>query len=159
MQIIYVFILKIIDNGLSTAKTIYLHKEKFFLGAMLNAIATFFYLIAIVQITKDNSLSSIISMCIATFIGTYIPGILIKKSERDKLYIYDITTNNFNDGIKFADDIRDMNIAIKTYTSYDSYMNKVLSCKVYSMSKDESKIINKYIPKSFKYHIYASIND
>lgn len=158
-SIIEVFILKLIDNMLATIKTVYMHKEKYFLSAIFNALSTFFYLIAIVKIAKSNDMFSIVAMCIATFIGTYLPGTLIKKSERDKLYIYDITTDNLDNGITFADNIRNVNIAIKTYISYDSDMNKVLSCKIYSVSKDESKIVNDLIPKEFKYHIYTSINE
>lgn len=159
MEPIIAFILKILDNGLSTAKTIYINKEKYFLGALLNAFSAFFYLVAIVQLTKSNSLESIIAMCVATFIGTYLPGILIKKSERDKLWIFDVTANSFNEGKEFADKIRELNIAIKTYSSYDTEMNKVLSCKVYCSSKFESKLVNRTIPKDFKYNIYVPLED
>lgn len=153
------FILKILDNGLSTAKTIYINKERYVLGALLNAFSTFFYLVAIVQLTKDNSLESIIAMCVATFIGTYLPGVLIKKSERDKLWIFDITASSFEEGKEFADIIREHNIAIKSYSSYDKDMNKVLSCKIYCSTKTESRIVNKFIPNKFKYNVYVPLED
>ena len=159
MQIIVAFLLKLIDNALSTVKTIFLQKERYFLGAMFNALSTFFYLIAIVQIAKSNNLFSIVAMCIATFLGTYLPGILIKKSEREKLYIYDITANEFNAGKEFADEVRNTNIAIKSYVSYDDELNKVLSCKVYCTTRKESIVINNLIPDTFKYHIYVPIED
>lgn len=92
-------------------------------------------------------------MCVATFLGTLLPGILIKKSERDKLYIYDITANNLENGKHFADIIREYNIPIKTYVSYDSDMKKVLSCKIYCPGRLESKIILESIPELFKYHV------
>lgn len=156
---IQAFMLKLIDNALGTAKTIYINKEKYFVGAVFNALSTFFYLIAIVQIAKSDSLSSIIAMCIATFIGTFLPGIIIKKSERDKLYIYDITADNFSSGAIFADKVKKKNIPVKTYVSYDVNINKILSCKVYCTNKEESKIVNSLLPKEFKYHIYVPIND
>lgn len=158
MQILFVFILKIIDNALSTAKTIYINKERYVLGSILNAFATFFYLVAIVQIAKSSDMKSIIAMCIATFIGTYLPGVLIKKSERDKLYIYDITAPNLNAGKLFADLIRDNDIAIRTSISYDSDMKKVLSCKVFCSSKEESRFINSLIPPTFKYHVFTPLD-
>lgn len=158
--IIIAFILKILDNSLSTLKTISLYKEKFFIGGIFNAFSCLFYLMAIVRITQDNDNTySIIAMCVATFLGTYMPGVVMKKSERDKLYIYDITADSIENGTKFADKIRDRNIAIKTSISYDNNMNKVLSCKVYCMIKDESKAVVPLIPKSFKYHVYVPINE
>lgn len=151
------FVLKAVDNAFGTFKTLYLQKEKYFLGALFNAIGTFFYLVAIVQIAKSNNFYSIIAMCIATFIGTYLPGIAMKKSERDKLYIFEVTANSIDAGAKFADKVRNKNIAVKTYSSYDSDLNKVLSCKIYCTTKKESKYINGIIPQSFKYHVYVPV--
>lgn len=159
MSPLIAFILKILDNGLGTAKTIYINKERYALGAFLNSFSTFFYLVAIVQLTKNNDMKSIIAMCVATFVGTYLPGLLIKKSERDKLWIFDVTANTLDRGKEFADIIRDNNIAIKTYTSYDTEMNKVLSCKIYCTSKNESRIVNSTIPQDFKYNVYVPMSD
>lgn len=159
IMIIQAFVLKLIDNGLATIKTIYLHKEKYFLGAVFNSLSTFFYLIAIVQIAKSNDIFSIIAMCLATFLGTYFPGIIIKKSERNKLFIFDVTADNLESGKEFADKIRDKNIAIKSYITYNEDLEKVLSCKIYSNNRDESKTINKLIPQNFKYNVYVPLNN
>lgn len=158
-EVIISFVLKAIDNALGTFKTIYLQKERYVLGAIFNSFATFFYLMAIVQVAKSNNIYSIIAMCVATFIGTYLPGLFIKKSERDKLYIFDITADDFSTGKTFADVIRSKNIAIKTTVSYDTEMNKVLSCKVYCSTKKESKTVNKLIPEKFKYHVYVPLSE
>lgn len=155
--VLQAFFLKLVDNGLGTLKTIFIQKEKYMLGALFNALSAFFYLIAIVQVAKSNDMFSIIAMCIATFLGTLIPGILVKKSERDKLYIYEITTTNLEEGKIFADDVRDTNIAIRSYTSYDEDMNKVLICKVYCSTKEESRILDTLIPYSFRYHVYVPV--
>lgn len=158
-MILMAFILKLIDNALSTAKTIYLHKERYVLGATLNSASTFFYLVAIVQVAKSNDMFSIIAMCIATFIGTLLPGLIMKKSERDKLFIYDITTDDLDRGKSFADLIRENNIAITTHVSYDSEMDKVLSCKVYCPTKIESRLVDDLLePTGFKYNKYIPLD-
>lgn len=160
MEILFAFALKMIDNIFSTAKTIYISKERYLAGSLLNAIATFFYLVAIVQITKDNSLLSIFAMCLATFIGTYLPGIFIKRNERDKLYIFDITANNLKNGIAFADAIRRANLPINTHTTYDSGMTKTLVCKIFCETKEESKEVLKLLKKypEFKYNVCTPID-
>lgn len=156
-EILSSFVLKALDNGLSTFKTIYLQKEDYIKGAFYNALSTFFYLVGVVQIAKSNSIFSIVAMCVATFVGTILPGIMIKRSERDKLYIFDITADNLYLGKDFADAIRKENIAIKTFSSYDTYMNKVLTCKVYCTTKEESRIVNKLMPTTFRYNVYSPI--
>lgn len=156
-MILVAFTLKLIDNTLGTVKSIYLHKERYLLGALFNSAATFFYLVAIVQIAKSNDMLSIIAMCFATFLGTLIPGLLMKKSERDKLFIYDITAIDLESGKNFADLVRDNNIPIKTFISYDKDLNKVLSCKAFCPTKNESRIVDGLIPSEFKYNKYTPL--
>lgn len=160
MDILFAFTLKMIDNIFSTAKTIYISKEKYLIGSILNAAATFFYLVAIVQITKDNSLMSIFAMCLATFIGTYLPGILIKQNEKDKLYIFDITANDLFSGIDFADDIRELGLAINTHKTYDSGMTKTLACKIFCETKEESRMVVELLNARphFKYNVCVPID-
>lgn len=154
MEILTSFILRILDNSLGTCKTIFISKGKYFLGALFNAFSSFFYLFALVQLTKSNNIYSIIAMCLATFIGTYVPGKLIKKSERDRLFIFDVTADTLESGKLFADSIRNINIPIKTYMAYDSNMNKTLSCKVYCNTKEDSIAVEKLIRPNFKYNVY-----
>lgn len=154
MEILISFMLRIMDNSLGTCKTIFISKGKYFLGALFNALSSFFYLFALVQLTKSNNIYSIIAMCLATFIGTYVPGKLIKRSERDKLFIFDITCDNLSNGKDFADGVRKINIPIKTYFTYDSNMNKTLSCKVYCNTKEESILVEEMMNENFKYNIY-----
>lgn len=160
LDLIKLFLFKALDNGLSTFKTIYIQKEKYFIGSLFNSFSTFFYLLGVIKITNSQSVSGIISVCVATFIGTLLPGVFIKHSEADKLYIYEITATSFNSGKKFADIIRKYNIsAIKTGIAYDNKMNKVLTCKIFCSTKEESKQIEKLIPKDFNYHVYVPIKE
>ena len=152
-EIIMVFMLKLIDNALATVKTIYIQKEKYLISAIFNALSTFFYLVAIVQVSKSSNLSGIIAMCLATFIGTYLPGIIIKKSEGDKLFIFDITSDNLELGRAFADNVRTLGIPIKTYSTYNNNMEKILTCKIYCATKEDSQKILDIMPTTFDYYI------
>ena len=158
MEILIVFIYKMLDNALGTAKTIYLSKEKYLSGSLFNALSFLFYTLAFSKALKDDSILTTISMCVAVFVGTYLTGYMFKLTERDKLHIYDITSDTFETGKKFADTVRKYNIVIKTYKSYDSHMNRTLSCKVYCLTKEESKIINNLIPQGFKYNVYTPLH-
>ena len=159
MEILLVFILKILDNALATAKTVFISKEKYLSGSLFNALSFLFYTMAFSKALKDDSMFTTVAMCIAVFIGTYITGIVFRRSERDKLYIFDITSDTFQTGIAFADEIRENNLAIKTYVTYDSNMKKTLSCKVYCSTREESKIVNSLIKPNFKYNVYIPIED
>lgn len=157
--IIIAFVLKLLDNSLGTAKTIFLAKEKYFLGSLFNAVGTFFYLIAIVSVAKTSNIASIFAMCVATFLGTLIPSFIIKKSEPEKLFVFDITADNLENGKKFADSLRKKNIPVRTYFTYDKKMNKTLACNVYCSTKEESKIVESLIQPGFKWNLYVPLEN
>jgi hypothetical protein len=143
------------DNALSTLKNIYLHKQKYFISSLFSSGGTFFYMVAMVNAIKDNSMWSIIAMCLATFLGSYIPAMIIEKREGDKLYVYDITTNSFEEGIEFSNTIRNMNIPIKTNTIYNEKKEKVIGAKVFCNTKAESSLVKELIT-DYKYHAYVA---
>lgn len=150
------FLCKIADNALSTLKNIYLHKGRYFLSSIFSAIGTFFYMVAIVNAVKDNSLNSIISMCIATFLGSYLPAKLVERMEEDKLFVYEITSDSFEGGLELIDEIRDLNIPFKSTTIYNNKVEKVMEIKVFCSTKVESAMIKDILDEDYKYHAYVA---
>ena len=92
-------------------------------------------------------------MCLATFIGTYLPGTLIKKNEGDKLFVFDVTTANLQQGKEFADNIRKLNVPIRTYSTYNNDIEKTLTCKIFCATKVESQLVLDTIPNDCEYYI------
>ncbi|MGE5627552.1 MAG: hypothetical protein ACM3X7_05465 [Solirubrobacterales bacterium] len=158
MEILIVFLLKLIDNTFNTMKTIYLGKDRFFFSSLFAALSTTVYMVAVVRIANSQGFFNIIAICAATFIGTLVPGLVAKKAEKDKLYIFDITADSLDRGKQFADVLRSENIATKTSVVYDNMMIKTLSIKAYCANKQESKIVNDLITPEFKYNVYAPMS-
>lgn len=158
MEILIVFVLKLLDNTLGTMKNIYLARGKFFFSSLLAALSTTIYMIAVVRMAKSDGILSIMAICAATFIGTLIPGFAVKKTEKEKLHIFDITADTMHNGKEFADILRSANITIKTSVVYDKTMIKTLSIKAYCANREESKMVNKVIYPAFKYNVYAPMS-
>lgn len=156
-EIALAFILKLLDNSLGTAKTIYIAKGKYFLGSLFNGVGTLFYLIAIVRIAKTSNMAGIIAMCIATFVGTLLPCLIIKKSEPERLFVFDITADSLDNGKIFADALRNKNIPVRTYFTYDKHMNKTLACNVYCSTKEESKTVEELLQPGFRWNTYVPL--
>ena len=155
------FALKIADNTLGTFKTIFIAKGKYVMASVFNAASTMFYLLAIVRITSSNSFASMLAMCAATFLGTLLPSFLLKKTERDKLYIFDITADTMEAGFDFADTLRSSNIAVNTSPVYNKNMEKTLAIKAYCPSKESSRKVIELLEgkDNFKYNVYAPIEE
>ena len=50
--------------------------------------------------------------------------------EKDKLFVYEITTNTFEEGLELIDEIKDMNIPFKSSTIYNNDLEKVMELKI-----------------------------
>lgn len=147
------FLYKLLDCTFSTLKTILLYKNRKFLSAILNSMATFVYLTMMVKLVKDNNLVSVLLITLATFIGTYFPALLLERLEGDKVWIFNITPDTNENGKVFADKIRENNLPILTYKGFNDNKEPVLCSKVFSETKATSKLIESLIPDNFKYHI------
>lgn len=153
IELLTLFILKLLDNCLSTLKTLLLVKNKNALSALANAIAQFFYLMMMVKLTQGSSTAGIVVICLSSFIGAYLPQLLFDKLSRDKVFIFDIIPPEKEDGEELADELRENNIPIQTYKGYNASKEKVLCVKVFSGSREESILIEQLIPKGFSYNI------
>ena len=92
-------------------------------------------------------------VALATTIGSLISFYISKKFEKDQVWIFDITPDTNENGKEFADNIRENNMPIMTYIGFGTSKEKVLCSKIYSHSKEHSKLIQELIPNDFTYHI------
>lgn len=140
-----------------TVKSIMLYKGKPFSSAMCSTLATAMYALSLLFMFRDNSIGGLIALCAATFIGSYLPAKAMDKLEKDKLYVYEITSNTLETGKEFADILRECNIPVSTLVIHDKNLNKVLFCKAYSQTKADSRIIKSLMPDTFKLTIISSV--
>lgn len=145
MIIVELFLLKLLDNILSTFKTIFLIKNKYLISALFNSFSQFFYLMMIVKITKSDSISSKLIVVLAVFIGSLVPQYISNKLEKDKVWVYDVMPKISSQTKELADQLRECNLPVKTYKGYKGKNKKILCLKVYSQSKSESRMIEELI--------------
>lgn len=122
-------------------------KGKGVLSSIVNGIATFAY--TSILLNKRDALI----VALATTVGGLISVQLSKRFERDQVWIFDIIPSTNTSGKEFADNIRDNNVPIMTYIGFSTDREKVLCSKIYSHSKEHSKLIESLIPEDFTYHI------
>jgi hypothetical protein len=115
------------------------------------------YSMSLIYVFHDNSLSSLVALSLATLVGSYLPAKAMERLEKDKLYVYEITSDTLDSGKEFADSLRNYNIPVSTTAVRNKSFNKVLLCKVYSQSKSVSKLIENLIPLEFKWSIVSSV--
>lgn len=155
-----VYLMKFSDCALSTLKTVFLVKNQFFISSILNSLsAALFIFVAdtMANAPSDQKLWIAGIVFLANLTGGYLPPKLVKRMESDKLFVYVITPQSFEEGKDLADDLRAHNIPVSTTVVYDKYMNKTLDIKAYAQGKEESRIISRHLDDTMKWHVIETI--
>lgn len=148
MQIAYYIVLaaiKVIDNIISTGKTILTQKNKAVAASVLVAISQFIFYIVVKQVVEDNNFISIIIVSVASGLGSFIAFYLNKKLSKDIVYINIITSNEHEHMKELGDYVRQEGIKIVTFDAYNDALEKTLTALVFANTKKQSAKIDKYI--------------
>ena len=155
-----VYLMKFSDCALSTLKRVFLVKNQFFISSILNSLsAALFIFVAdtMANAPSDQKLWIAGVVFLANLTGGYLPPKLVKRMESDKLFVYVITPQSFEEGKDLADDLRAHNIPVSTTVVYGKYMNKTLDIKAYAQGKEESRIISRHLDDTMKWHVIETI--
>ena len=146
MELIVIFVSKLLDCAFGALKTSFFIRNKFIISAMCASFSTVFFILSI----KQSGLFAYIAIFIATFLGNYFPPVVIKKLEKDKLFVYEITADTFERSLNFAETLRELNIPVNTTKIRDKYGERNLTCTCYAVSKEISNIILANTDDTFK---------
>ena len=138
---------KVIDNIVSTEKTILTQKNKALAASILVIIAQFMFYFIIKEVVADSNIVSIIVVSVASGIGSYIAFYMNKKLSKDMVYINIITSNDKSKMKAFGDYMRTENIKIVTMDAYNDDIEKTLTAIVFANTKEQSSKIDNYINK------------
>ena len=136
---------KVIDNVILTGKTILTQKNKAIAASIMVVMSQFIFYIVIKQIVEDSSFLSISIVSIASGIGSYIAFCINKKFSKDTVYIHIVTSNDRNKMKLFGDYVRAEGIKIVTLEAYSDTIERTLTALVFSNTKEQSVMIDKYI--------------
>ncbi|NFF75956.1 hypothetical protein FCV38_02885 [Clostridium sporogenes] len=153
LELLLLFILKVIDCCFTTFKTLLLIRNKDFASSLCMAISQFFYLTILVKIAKNDTILDILVVCLGAFIGSYIPKFIIRRTDKDKTWIYEILPQSTQQSQKIADILRDNNLEVFTTKGYNFDVDKILTIKAFSNNKEESNLIESLIPKDVSFHV------
>ena len=94
LNLLFLFLIKVFDNLLSTSKTILIQKNKGIIAGITVVISQiiFYKLINVVSSSSNDLAMYVIS--IASGIGTYLAVLLNNKFSKDRLYVNVILSDN-----------------------------------------------------------------
>ena len=148
MMYLLLFGAKFIDNLIMTAKSIATYKGQKLLSSILVTISQLMFYLLIKQIVSDNTLFVIILVSIASGIGNYVAFAINDKFKKDDKWTMALTSSDIEDVKNFCGYLVEHKIKYIANDGYNRHGDKTINIIAFSKTKDESRLIEKYLKET-----------
>lgn len=148
----YMFILflaKVLDNTLNTAKTILVQRNRCLLAGVALGLSNFIYLSITKDIVTSDSTLALVIVSIASGVGCFLAVALSNRFSKDRTYVNVILSDDKEAMKAFRDFLAEnhiTNVATDSYTL--DWSRKSISITAYAQTKAQSRLIDEYIERS-----------
>lgn len=148
----YMFILfmaKVLDNTLNTAKTILVQRNRCLLAGVALGLSNFIYLSITKDIVTSDSTLALVIVSIASGVGCCLAVALSNRFSKDRTYVNVILSDDKEAMKEFRDFLAEnhiTNVATDSYTL--DWSRKSISITAYAQTKAQSRPIDEYIERS-----------
>lgn len=149
LYLIGLFFVKVINNALSTTKTLLIQRNRCVLAGIAVALSEFAALWITKSVVTTDGIASMIFVSIAGGIGCTFACFVSDRISKERIYVNVIMSDN----LEAMKSLRDFlakhhitNVAADSYTK--DWNKKTITITAYPETKAESKLINEYIESS-----------
>ena len=143
------FVAKMMDNALSTAKTILVQRNRCLLAGIALALSNYIYFCITRNIVTTDSNLAILVVSIASGVGCCLAVALNNRLSRERIFVNVIMSDDLDAMQQFRDFLAEhhiTNVAADSYTL--DWSVKTITITAYAETKEESMLINRYIENS-----------
>jgi len=143
------FVAKVFDNALGTAKTILVQRNQCVLAGVALGLSNFIYLSITKDIVTTDSTLALVVVSIASGVGCCLAVAFNNKFSKEKTYVNVIMSDDKEEMMKLRDFLAEnkiTNVASDSYTM--DWERKTLTITAYAETKSQSKLIDEYIEAS-----------
>ena len=148
----YMFILflaKVLDNTLNTAKTILVQRNRCLLAGVALGLSNFIYLSITKDIVTSDSTLALVIVSIASGVGCCLAVALSNRFSKDRTYVNVILSDDKEAMKEFRDFLAENHITNVANDSYTlDWSRKSISITAYAQTKAQSRLIDEYIERS-----------
>lgn len=143
------FVAKVFDNALGTAKTILVQRNQCVLAGLALGLSNFIYLSITKDIVTTDSTLALVVVSIASGVGCCLAVAFNNKFSKEKTYVNVIMSDNIDEMKRLRDFLAEnkiTNVASDSYTR--DWGRKTLTITAYAETKNQSRLIDRYIGES-----------
>ena len=145
IEYILLAVIKVLDNIITTAKSIATYKEQRIVSSILVVISQLIFYLVINKVIEDNTILAIIIVSISSGIGNYIAFLINNKFRKDSKWTMVITSSDAEDIKGLCDFLAITNIKYIVNAGYTRKWEKTMHIIAFSKSKEESRLIESYL--------------
>lgn len=143
------FVAKMMDNALGTAKTILVQRNCCLLAGIALALSNYIYFCITRNIVTTDSNLAILVVSIASGVGCCLAVALNNRLSRERTFFNVIMSDDLDAMQQFRDFLAEhhiTNVAADSYTL--DWSVKTITITAYAETREESMLINRYIENS-----------
>lgn len=143
------FVAKVFDNALGTAKTILVQRNRCVLAGLALGLSNFIYISITKDIVTTDSTLALVVVSIASGVGCCLAVAFNNKFSKEKTYVNVIMSDDKEEMMKLRDFLAEnkiTNVASDSYTM--DWERKTLTITAYAETKSQSRLIDEYIETS-----------
>lgn len=143
------FVAKVIDNMLGTAKTILVQRNRCVLAGLALGLSNFLYLCITKNIVTTDSNLALIVVSIASGVGCCLAVAVSNRFSKEKTYVNVIMSDDLQAMKKLRDFLAKhhvTNVAADSYTL--DWSKKTITITAYAETKEQSRLIDEYVENS-----------
>ena len=143
------FMAKVIDNALSTAKTILIQRNRCLLAGVALALSNYIYLVITKDVITSDSNLSMIVVSVASGVGCCLAVAFSNRFSKERTYVNIIMSDNREAMQAFRDFLAQRHITNVTTDSYTlDWDRKTITITAYAETKEQNRLIDAYINES-----------
>ena len=143
------FLAKVLDNALSTTKTIMIQRSRWILAGIAVLLSDFIYYWITKRVVSADGDFAMLIVSVAGGIGCSLACLISERLSKDRTYVNVIMSDNLEAMKAFRDFLAEhhiTNVAADTYTR--DWNTKTITITAYPETKAESRLITGYIENS-----------
>lgn len=143
------FVAKVIDQTLSTSKTIFIQRNHGLLAAITLALSDLIYLTIIKNVVVADDIRPVLVTAVASGFGCWLTVKLNNHFSRDRLYVNVLLCDDRKYIKQCAEYMKSQNITCVVSDCYTKELGKkTLSLTIYAETRDQSEIIDNYVARN-----------
>lgn len=148
MIYVVLFIIKILDNIILTAKSILQYRGAKVVSSILVVVSQLLFYFIISKVVEDDSILTIIIIAVASGIGNLIAFPILEKCKKDDKWQFHLTSSDKEDVLNLCNYLVKNNIKYLANHGINRKGQETINVIAYSKTKDQSRLIEKYLSES-----------